>query len=274
MGVETMTFEQIEELNEKNLIEYWKAHNLTINDFYCRCCGKFMLDLDDIVDVGYNKMTKQDQFRLYKLRKRKQYIESETNRWLVRGRTLSGKTFFRHICWECFFKQLPELEDIPRRARKSSWYKDILNGNIRPPATCSSPSKYFKLLFDITDEELEHEHKKFDTASLESFKRRFGEKLGIEKYNQYCKRQAYTCSKEYMINERGMTEDEWNKFNASRACTKENFIARYGEELGSEKWKKYCDLEAYVGCQEDYFIEKYGKEEGTLRYLEVNRQKA
>ena len=176
-----MTFEDIKKINGKNLVEYWETHGLTIDDFYCRCCGKFMLDVDDLVDVGYNTRIKVDSLRLYKSRKVKHYVESEKNRWLVRGRTLSGKVYFRKICWDCFFKQLPDIEDIPQRARKSSWYRDILNGNIRPPSTWTSPSKYFKLLFDITDRELEAEHKKFDTASLESFKRRHGEKKGIEK---------------------------------------------------------------------------------------------
>lgn len=76
------------------------------------------------------------------------------------------------------------------------------------------------MLFDITDEELEKERKKFDTASLESFIRRHGETEGPKKYEEYKKRQAYTCSKEYMMNEKGMTEKEWNDFNASRACTR------------------------------------------------------
>ena len=244
-----MTFDEIELINKKNLIEYWKDHNLTAEDFNCRCCGKFMLDLTDIEDVGYNKTIKAKQLLLYKSKKNKQYVESEMNRWLVWGRQLSGKTYFRHICWDCFFKQLPDIEDIPRRARKSTWYKDILAGNLRPPATWTSPSKYFKLLFDITDAELDIEHRKFDTASLESFKRRFGEKIGAQKYSEYCKRQAYTCSKEYMVGEKGMSEDEWTQFNQNRACTKENFIKRYGVEIGSEKWKKYCDVESYAGCK-------------------------
>ena len=268
-----MTFEDIEKINGLNLIDYWKDSSQSIENFHCRSCGKFMLDLDDLVDVGYNKENKTRLLRLYRKLKNKQYVESEQNRWLVTGRYLSGKHYFRRICWDCFFKELGNIEDIPRRARKSSWYKDILNGNLRPPASWASPSKYFKLLFDITDEELEVEHKKFDTASLESFKRRYGEQKGLAEYAKYTQRQAYTCSKEYMMNEKGMTEKEWNEFNANRACTKKNFINRYGEELGLKKWKEYCDLEAYAGCKLGYFIEKYGRDEGIKKYNALNIQK-
>lgn len=259
---------------DKSLIEYWKSFNLSENDFHCRECGKLMIDFRDLLNVGYNKNMVGKQLILYKRIKTKQYVESEQNRWLIRGRTLSGKTYFRHLCWDCFFKHLGEIEDIPKRARKSSWYKDINNGIFRPPATWSSPSKYFKLLFDISDEELENEHKKFDTASLESFIRRHGEKEGKIKYEIYKQRQAYTCSKEYMMNEKGMTEKEWNEFNSNRACTKKNFIKRYGKELGETKWKKYCDFEAYAGNKLEYFINVYGNDLGLQKYIEVCSKKS
>lgn len=259
---------------DKRIIPYWEHFGLTEKDFYCRECGEFMLDIDSIGQLRLNKNGDFNTRKVFKAGKNGIYTESEHNRWLVTGRTLSGKTYFRHLCWDCFFKHLGEIEDIPKRARKSSWYKDINNGIFRPPAKCSSPSKYFKLLFDITDEELEKEHKKFDTASLESFIRRHGEIEGPKKYEEYKKRQAYTCSKEYMMNEKGMTEKEWNDFNASRACTKDNFIKRYGDELGNKKWSEYCQLESYVGCKLEYFIEKFGEEEGKRVYLELNRKKA
>lgn len=257
---------------DKRIIPYWEHFGLTENDFYCRECGKLMLDFDSIGELHLNKYAEFTSRKVVSSTNRMSYVESEHNRWLVTGRTLSGKTYFRHLCWDCFFKHIGEIEDIPKRARKSSWYKDINQGIYRPPAKCSSPSKYFKILFDITDEELEQEHKKFDTASLESFIRRHGEEQGRIKYEVYRNRQAYTCSKEYMMNEKGMTEQEWNEYNANRACTKSNFIKRYGNELGLKKWNDYCELESYAGCKLEYFIEKFG-EHGRDIYLEVNRKK-
>ena len=104
------------------------------------------------------------------------------------GKKFVGEGLFQaFVLGMFFFKCLPEVENISKRALKSSWYRDIRDGKIRPPSPSASPSKYFKLLFDITDEELEFEHRKFDTASLESFKRRFGEKAE-EEYEKYRKR--------------------------------------------------------------------------------------
>ena len=263
-------------LKNESIKEYWKEHGLLDRDFYCRECGKLMLDLENAERVKYDSSQKKfrERFIDSKSEKFKIFIESDSNIWLVKGRVLSGKTYFRHLCWDCLFKHLGEVEDIPRRARKSPWYKDINNGIFRPPRACQSPSKYFKLIFDITDDELEKEHMKFDTASKESFVRRYGIEKASEKYEEYRKRQAYTCSKEYMMNEKGMTESQWNQYNANRASTKENFIKRYGKELGSKKWKEYCELESYVGCKLDYFIEKYGEIKGREMYLSVNRKKA
>lgn len=214
------------------LVEYWKSKNLTEKDFFCRDCGRLIIDLNEASNIKYNKKSKRASFKFLNINNKnnfKYYVESEYSRWCIKGRDLSGKTFFRHLCWDCFFRHLPEIEDIPRRARKSKWYKAILDGHPKIPVSSTSPSAYFKLLFDITDEELQKERSKFDTASIESFIRRYGKDYGRIKYEEYCKRQAYTCSKEYMMNEKGFTEDDWKKYNKLRSSTKENFIIRYGK---------------------------------------------
>ena len=262
-------------LKNDSIKAYWLENNLSDKDFYCRECGKFMLDTKELEEITYDPSMESFRNRFYRgENKRAVYAESNVNIWLVKGKVMSGKAFFRHLCWDCLFKHLGEVEDIPRRARKSSWYRDINNGILRPPNPCQSPSRYFKLIFDITDEELEAEHKKFDTASLESFMRRHGSAEGMKKYEEYRNRQAYTCSREYMMGEKGMTEKEWNDFNANRASTKENFIKRYGIDLGTKKWDEYCELESYAGCKVEYFIEKYGKEKGVEIYLDLNKKKA
>lgn len=33
---------------DKSLVDFWKSYNLEEKDFYCRTCGKLMLDLDQI----------------------------------------------------------------------------------------------------------------------------------------------------------------------------------------------------------------------------------
>ena len=156
-----------------------------------------------------------------------------------------------------------------KQIKRGRWYGKVAGKNRIVPAASTSPSFYFKWLFDITDEELAVETKKFDTASLESFIRRFGEEEGKKKFDAYSKRQAYTCSKEYMKETRGWTDEQWKEFNQSRASTKENFIKRYGKDLGTVKWDKHCAYESYAGNSLEWFITKYGEEEGNRIYLDV-----
>lgn len=243
------------------------------NDFFCRKCKKPLLDFDNLKSIIVTKSKNGNIIIKYKEKLRQYYIETEYDRWCFYGKTMSGKVFYRHICWDCFFKELKDITDIARKARKSNWYKKILNGEEKIPARCVSPSFYFKLLFDITDEELNKERLKFDTASYKSFIMRFGEDKGKQKYNAYIARQSYTCSKEYMKETRGWTDEQWNAFNAERASTEKNFIKRYGEKLGKKKWKEYCINESYAGCKLEYFIDKLGKKEGIKKYLEINAKK-
>jgi len=259
---------------DPNLVDYWKGHDLSEQDFYCRECGKILIDIDEVLNLKYNPAIKDFRSRFVDIRTEKRYVESERSRWCVKGRDMSGKTYFRYLCWDCFFKHLHEVEDIPRRARKGKWYAAVLRNEHPVPKAWTSPSEYFKLLFDITDEELQLERSKFDTASRESFIRRHGEEVGLRKYEEYRKRQAYTCSKEYMMSEKNMSESDWEKYNASRASTKENFIKRYGEVLGETKWKQYCEHESYAGCTLEYFIDMYGENTGRAKYLELCARKA
>lgn len=218
----------------------------------------------------YNHLGKSQPGLFLKPKLRLKVAPNETNRWLVLGRTLSGKTFFRHLCWDCFFDKLfAEYKDIKQKARKGKWYAKIANGSRVVPAPSTSPSFYFKWLFDISDEDLEKERMKFDTASLDSFIRRYGKEVGFKKFEEYAKRQAYTCSQEYL----GMTDEEYKNFNASRASTKENFIKRYGYTLGIQRWEEYCAYESYAGTSLTWFTDKYGIEEGTKRYNEVQASK-
>ena len=255
--------ESIFEVLDASLVNDWKNHDLTEKDFYCRDCGKLIIDLDEIKNVQVDRST-QAKF-LIRIPKTKKYIESDHNRWAVIGRKINGKIYYRKICWECFFKKLRATTDIARKARKSCWYKKLNQGIDAVPTASSCPSEYFKFLFDVSDEDLNKERSKFDTASIKSFIRRFGEEEGAKKFEEYKKRQAYTCSKEYMAKTRGWTEEQWNEFNQSRASTKHNFIKRYGKDAGLDKWDKYT---------KQYFIDKFGKEEGTKKYLELNAKKA
>lgn len=184
---------------DQSVVKYWQLIGRIEKDFYCRSCGELMLDLDDFKSVEVILDTRENHPHVYEFVRRvfprrqkmsifngtRAYIENENNRWLIKGRVLSGKSFYRHTCWKCFFKNLKAIVD----------------------------------------------------------------------------------------NEKGMTEKQWKDFNTNRACTKKNFIKRYGQQLGEKKWFEYCQREAYAGNSFEYFIEKLGQEEGTKKYIQVNMEK-
>lgn len=62
------------------------------------------------------------------------------------------------------------------------------------------------------------EYNKSRACTLENFIKRHGEIEGINKWNEYCKRQAYTNTREYFIKTYGDKPglEKWNKFNNAR----------------------------------------------------------
>jgi G:T-mismatch repair DNA endonuclease (very short patch repair protein) len=96
----------------------------------------------------------------------------------------------------------------------------------------------------------------------------YGEREGIKRWDSYRNKQSVSNSQEY----KGMTDEEFKKFNSSRAITREKCIARHGEEKGLQIWNNYCSRQSYTNTLE-YFIEKYG-DEGEQKWLKVNKQKA
>lgn len=110
--------------------------------------------------------------------------------------------------------------------------------------------------------------------TIEKYKCRFGETIGQQKWDGYCGKQADSNTFEYKQEKHGWTREQFDEYNASRAVTLKNLIARHGEEKGQEMWAKYCERQSYAGVKLEYFIEKYGKEEGTKFYEELNKQKA
>ena len=53
------------------------------------------------------------------------------------------------------------------------------------------------------------------------------------------------------------------------SITEKNLIKKHGKEIGTQKWKDYCELQKYVGVKLEYFIEKHGEKEGTKIYKEM-----
>lgn len=102
----------------------------------------------------------------------------------------------------------------------------------------------------------------------------YGKEKGLKLWDEYKNQQALTNTFEYKNKKYGMSKEEFEKYNNSRAVTKENLINRHGKEKGIEKWNKYVVRQSYAGCKLEYFQEKYGKNEGKKIYEELNKKKA
>jgi hypothetical protein len=107
--------------------------------------------------------------------------------------------------------------------------------------------------------------KKLYSNTKESIKTKYGDELGLKKWENYCKIQAETNSYEYKEKKFNISKNEFDEYNKSRSSTVENFIRRHGEQLGIQKWEEYVERQRYTTSIK-YFIEKYGVIDGTLKY--------
>lgn len=105
-------------------------------------------------------------------------------------------------------------------------------------------------------------------VTLESLIRKWGKEDGEKRWKEYCRKQGEVNTFEYKQKKFGWTKEQFDEFNKSRACTIENFIDRYGEETGKEKWQSYLNKQHETKSWE-YMVEKFGEE----RAREINAQK-
>lgn len=63
------------------------------------------------------------------------------------------------------------------------------------------------------------------------------------------------------------TQDEKNIINSRKGLSLENFIKKYGETLGTEKYNQLLEIRKNTGTI-DYYIKKYGEEEGKKLFYE------
>lgn len=264
---------------DKSMLDYWKKVGVSEKDFYCRDCGKPLFDLSVLEKIRiFGKYTNKNGYPNVIYKESKQhYVESENERWAVVGRYLSGKHYQRKICWDCFFKKLPNLILEKRDEIKNKWMIKLRKNDLHHiPVSSQSAAFYFSLIFDISEEDLKREMDKFVTSTPEFFKRKFG-KDWESAYNNYRKVQAKAgCTLEYFIEKLGSEEGKkkYEEVCANKGVTLKNCIRKYGKIEGKKQFDEYCKKQEYAGCKLEYFIEKYGKEEGAKKYYEINHQKA
>jgi len=98
---------------------------------------------------------------------------------------------------------------------------------------------------------------------------------GYEYWDLYRKRQAYTNTFEYKKKKYNWSEEDFKKYNQSRAATIENYIKRHGEIEGARLWDIYLKRQAYTNTFE-YYIEKFNGDKIKAKYEfnKYNKSKA
>lgn len=96
----------------------------------------------------------------------------------------------------------------------------------------------------------------------------YGERLGEIKFKELQAIQALTNSKEY----KGMTDEEFERYNHSRVTTLKNMIKRYGEEEGTRIFNEYRETQKYKKSKQRY-IDEFGEEQGLKIFKEINKKK-
>ena len=250
----------------KNLIE--ESGRL---DALCSSCHSKMFNDDDIEklkSIEANDLT--------------DIVEPPEFKWLLKGILVNGVRRYRDVCWNCFWKNLRQRaidgrHVIPCNTKKNSWWMRVIGGeDAYPEGKASAVGKYWAdLMFTtLTKDELNALSSRFDTASKESFIRRYGEAEGNKRYEEYIKFHSDKNKFEYKHEHLGWSKEQFDEFNRNRAVTLELCIKKHGQDLGKKIFEEYCGKQAYAGCKLEYFVEKYGEEKGNAIYQEVNKKKS
>lgn len=137
----------------------------------------------------------------------------------------------------------------------------------------SNSFKYKKEKYNWTKDEFDTFNKN-RAITKELCIKRYGEELGIQKFEDYVNKQKLTKSKEYMISVYG--EEKANKINQSKALTLENYTKKYGEDEGLRKF------EIMLNNHHNYFskisqkffneLDKYLSTKYTTYYATKNKE--
>ena len=92
-----------------------------------------------------------------------------------------------------------------------------------------------------------------------------GIETGMEIFENYKNKQAYTNTFEYKQIKYGISKFQFDEYNKSRAITIDNLIKKHGNDEGTRKYISYCERQAFTNSEE-----YLGKE----KYKEVNRKKS
>lgn len=121
-------------------------------------------------------------------------------------------------------------------------------------------NKYGKFCYNIPDDLFKEICSNTTAVTLETLIKKWGIDIGKQKWEIYKHKQSISNSYEYKHKKYGWTEDDYNKYNKSRAITLDNLINKYGENIGNEKWNIYLEKQ-HITKSYEYMVDKFGKDE-------------
>jgi len=115
----------------------------------------------------------------------------------------------------------------------------------------------------------------FNVHDIDSYILKYGEELGIMKFNAFKeklnKRNVYDLN--YQLSKGHTPEAAMQIIEDIKSRTrgsKENYIRKYGEKLGLEKYNIFCKKSAN---SKEKFIDKYGSEQGSVKWENYLKKK-
>ena len=218
-------------LSEQEIVQYCKDNNIDPSICYCKECGKFLAYDNAVFHI--NSVTKK--------------IVCDDNKLsFLSTRNYNGNEYHLCRCYDCVCNKFPNFKDVRFKfAHKAA--------------------KYTQYGFGVPDEDFKPVCDARQSVTKEKMIKKYGITEGTERWNSYCKKQADSNKFEYKHEKHGMTYEEYDEYNKSRAVTLDNMIKRYGVQDGLFHWNQYVERQRYT-CTLEYFIEKYGDTIGTEKY--------
>jgi len=166
-------------------------------------------------------------------------------------REINGEKYYLSCCENCL---LNHFKDNPPKAPKYYFMKANKYGAYSYGYSYDDYKKICSMITGITKE---------------TMIRKWGEKDGVKRWNDYCNKQAETNTFKYKKKKYNWSEEDFKQFNKSRGVTLENLQNKYGEELGKQYFEDYVNKQKLTKSKE-YMIKKYGEEKTN----QINQSKA
>lgn len=164
-------------------------------------------------------------------------------------REIDGKKYKISACEDCMKKHFGTLT--------------------KPKYYYMKANKYGQFSFGYSDDEFGKICSMTTGVTEKSMIRKHGKEEGRKRWKIYCNKRVEVNSFEYKKEHYGWTEEDFYKYNKSRAVTIENLISRYGKEEGLKRWDKYVARQK-ITKSFDYMVNKFGYEKA----VSINKSKA